>query len=91
MTVKEIIISLCKEINLTQEQLAAKLGSENKSMIARSLNRKDKESGLSTEGMTMKVSTLVRWLEELDAQLVVQSLNTDEEWILDGEDEGVRY
>ena len=37
-------------------------------------------------GMGMQIDTLIRWLEVLDAQLVVQSDNGDE-FVLDGESE----
>ena len=39
------------------------------------------------DGMGMSVKTLIRYLDAMDAQLVIQSLNDDEELVLDGESE----
>ena len=82
MTTKEIMIVLSQRAGLTQEGLAAKMGYKSGANIAVPLSRND--------GMSMKVETLIRWLDVLDAQLVVQTFD-DEELILDGEDEGVTY
>lgn len=83
MTTKEVIISLSKQAGITQEQLAFKLGYKSQSNIAALLSRND--------GMSIKLETLIKWLEELNAQLVVQPLNGDDDLILDGDDEGICY
>lgn len=83
MTVKDIIVMLCKEHELSNEQLATELGYASKSNIAVPLSRE--------EGMNMKVSTLIRWLEALDAELSVYSVSSEEEFVLNGESEGVTY
>lgn len=83
MTVKEVIILLSKQQGLTQEQLAARLGFNNASNIAVPLSRND--------GMGMRLETFIRWLEALDAQMIIQPLNGEDDLILDGEDEGVTY
>lgn len=83
MTAKEVIIFLSKQAGVTQEQLAARLGFNDRSHIAVPLSRND--------GMGMRLETFIRWLEALDAQLIVQPLNSEDDLILDGEDEGVTY
>ena len=83
MTVKEIIIMLSRRSDVTQEQLAIRLGYPHKSGVAVPLNRKD--------GMGMKTETFMKWVEELGCQIVVQSPDGDDDLILDGEEEGVRY
>lgn len=83
MTAKEVIILLSKQQGLTQEQLAARLGFNNASNIAVPLSRND--------GMGMRLETFIRWLEALDAQMIIQPLNGEDDLILDGEDEGVTY
>ena len=37
--------------------------------------------------MTMQVDTLIRWLEALDAQIVIEPLDGDDGYVLDGEKE----
>lgn len=83
MTVKEIIILLSKQAGLTQEELAVRLGYKHSANIAVPLSRKD--------GMGMKIETFIRWVETLDAQIVIQPLSGEDDLILDGEDEGVTY
>ena len=85
MTVKEVIVVLSKREGVTQSQLASRLGFDNPANVAVPLSRKGKE------GMGMRVETLVKWLDDLNAQIVIQGLNDDEELILDGENEGVEY
>lgn len=83
MTAKEVVIALSKQLGLTQEGLACKLGYKNQSSISNLLSRND--------GMSIKLETFIRWLDALDAEIVVESINTDGEFVLDGEDEGVTY
>jgi len=85
MTVKEVIVVLSKREGVTQSQLASRLGFDNPANVAVPLSRKGKEC------MGMRVETLVKWLDALNAQIVIQGLNDDEELILDGENEGVEY
>lgn len=47
--------------------------------VARPLSR--------NSGMTMQVGTLIRWLESLDAQIVIEPLDGDDGYVLDGEKE----
>lgn len=83
MTAKEIVIVLSKQAGITQEQLAARVGFNSASNIAVPLSRND--------GMGMKLETFIRWIEALDAQIIIQPLNGEDDLILDGEDEGVTY
>ena len=83
MTVREIIICLSKQEGLTQEELAHKLGLKGSANIAVPLSRND--------GMGMKVDTLVRWLEALNAEIVIQYYDGEHEFILDGDEFGVTY
>ena len=83
MTVKDIVITLCKERGLSQEQLAAKMCKRGRTSIAVPLLRRD--------GMGMKVETLVEWLDALDCQLVVVGTEDEDEYVLDGDSMGIEY
>lgn len=78
MTVKNFIQFLCEQKEISMSTLAARIGISEKTLYA-TLQRND--------GMGMKVSTLVKWLDALEYQIVLQSFNEDEEAIIDGEDE----
>lgn len=78
MTVKNLILTLLQNSGITQEELANRLEYKSQSNIAVPLSR--------NEGMGMKVETLIRWVEALDAQIVIQQMSNDEELVLDGED-----
>lgn len=79
MTVKEVVQLLSTKYGLTQNDLANKIGYTNQGSVARPLSRND--------GMTMQIDTFIRWLEALDAQLVIEPLGGDDGYILDGESE----
>ena len=79
MTVKEIVYLLSTKRGLTQDDLADKIGYTNQGSVARPLSRNG--------GMTMQVDTLIRWLEVLDAQIVIEPLDGDDGYVLDGEKE----
>lgn len=79
MTVKEIVYLLSTKQGLTQDDLANKIGYTNQGSVARPLSR--------NSGMTMRVDTLIRWLEALDAQIVIEPLDGDDGYVLDGEKE----
>lgn len=79
MTVKEIVYLLSTKQGLTQDDLANKIGYTNQESVARPLSRNN--------GMTMQVDTLIRWLEALDAQIVIEPLDGDDGYVLDGEKE----
>lgn len=79
MTVKDGIKILLSISELTQEELGQKLGLKSRSAISVPLSRND--------GMGMRVETLIRWLDVLDADLVIQPRTgkIDDEILLDGE------
>lgn len=79
MTVKEIVYLLSTKQGLTQDDLSNKIGYTNQGSVARPLSR--------NSGMTMRVDTLIRWLEALDAQIVIEPLDGDDGYVLDGEKE----
>lgn len=79
MTVKEVVQLLSTKYGLTQDDLANKIGYTNQGSAARPLSRND--------GMTMQIDTFIRWLEALDAQIVIEPLDGDDGYILDGESE----
>lgn len=79
MTVKEIVYLLSTKQGLTQDDLANKIGYTNQGSVACPLSR--------NSGMTMQVGTLIRWLESLDAQIVIEPLDGDDGYVLDGEKE----
>ena len=79
MTVKDGIKILLSASELTQEGLGTKLGLKSRSAVSVPLSRND--------AMGMRVETLIRWLDVLDADLVIQPRtgNIDDEILLDGE------
>ncbi len=79
MTVKEVVQLLSTKYGLTQDELANKIGYTNQGSVARPLSRNN--------GMTMQIDTFIRWLEALDAQIVIEPLDGDDGYILDGESE----
>lgn len=79
MTVKEVIHVLLERHDMTQQDLAEKLELESRSNISVPLSRNG--------GQGMRVDTLIRWLDALDANLVVQPCDgdVDDEMVLFGE------
>lgn len=53
------------------------IGYTNQGSVGRPLSRNN--------GMTMQVDTLIRWLEVLNAQIIIEPLDGDDGYILDGE------
>lgn len=79
MTVAECVKILLTSQGLTQRELAERIEYAGQGAITTALSRDD--------GIGMRVKTLIRYLEAMDAQLLVVSLNDDEELVLDGESE----
>lgn len=79
MTVTECVKILLTSQGLTQRELAERIEYAGQGAITTALSRDD--------GMGMRVKTLIRYLEAMDTQLLVVSLNDDEELVLDGESE----
>ena len=76
MTGKEIIQKLMRIEGLTYEELARRLNYSSKSTVYLMMNNKD--------GMSMKLETFIAWLEGLNAEIVIQPFNSDDEYVLDG-------
>ena len=82
MTVKDLISQYCREQNITQTALAEQI-EVSKQNLHITLSRDN--------GMGMKLSTLMKWLDKMDCQIVIESLNDGEEVILDGEDDSFLF
>lgn len=79
MTVKEVIGVICERKGLSTYELADRLQID-RSTVSHTLSRND--------GMSMKIENFIKWLEELDYQVVIMpSYDDDDELILDGESE----
>lgn len=82
MTVKDLISQYCREQNITQTALAEQI-EVSKQNLHITLSRDN--------GMGMKLSTFIKWLDKMDCQIVIESLNGGEEVILDGEDDSFLF
>lgn len=83
MTVRDVVVSLLKQTGMTQKEFARKAG-VTVGCVSSTLSKDD--------GNNMKVSTLVRWLDALGSQLVIDSVvEFKGELILDLEPEDVDY
>ena len=82
MTPRDLIILGQERRGLSQAALAEKLGIS-KGGLSSALCR--------DEGVHMTIEKLVKWLDALDFQIVVQDINGDEEFVLDCESEDVDY
>lgn len=82
MTVKDLISLYCKERGITQTALAQQI-EVSKQNLHITLSRDN--------GMGMKLSTFIKWLDKMDCQIVIESLNDGEEVILDGEDDSFLF
>ena len=80
MTVKDIIYQICNDQGISFSQCARNIGVSKGSLW----NQLDNDNG-----MRVKIGTLVRDLEELGCQLVVVDSETENEYVLDGEDDEV--
>lgn len=76
MTSKEIVKKLMRIEGLNHGELTKRLNYSSRAVFYKTLNNDD--------GMNMKLKTLIKWLDELDAQIVIQPLNSDDEFLLDG-------
>ena len=82
MTVKDIITHYCKERNITKTYLAQMLG-VTKERLYTALSREN--------GMNMRVSTLLDWLEKMDYEVEIEPINGGEGLVLDGEDDSFLF
>lgn len=76
MTSKEIIQKIMRIEGLNPDELTKRLNYSSRSMFYKTLNNDD--------GMNMKLKTFIKWLDELNAQIVIQPLNSEDEFVLDG-------
>jgi DNA-binding CsgD family transcriptional regulator len=76
MTSKEIIQKLMRVEGLTYEEMARRLNYSSKSTVHRMMNNND--------GMNMKLETFINWLDELNAEIVIQPFSSEDEFVLDG-------
>ena len=82
MTVKDLISQYCREQNITQTALAEQI-EVSKQHLHTTLSRDN--------GMSMMLSTFIKWLNKMDCQIVIEPLNGGEEVILDGEDDSFLF
>lgn len=75
MNAIELIKQLMSETHITYQQLADATELGTPSNLYQMLSRKD-----------LKVSTFVKILEAMDCQLVVQSMNADDDYVIDNEE-----
>lgn len=76
MTSKEIIQKIMKIEGLNPGELTKRLNYSSRAVFYKTLNNDD--------GMNMKLKTLINWLNELNAQIVIQPLYSEDEYVLDG-------
>ena len=79
MTSKKIIQKIMRINGVSCDEMAERLGYRSRNMIYKTINNND--------GMNMKLKTFINWLDELNAQIVIQPLNSEDEFVLDGEEE----
>lgn len=78
MTVKNCIDTILEVHKKSHRQLARDVGYSDTTAVSKVLSRND--------GMGMSISTLIKWLDELDYQIILQATNDDaDELILDGD------
>lgn len=77
MTVREILMTICEENDMTLTELGRDCDMSQSNLSHRIDARHE-------EGMNMRVSTFVRLLDALGAQLVVQT-DTEEEYVVENE------
>lgn len=75
MNAIELTKQLMSETHITYQQLADATELGTPSNLYQMLSRKD-----------LKVSTFVKILEAMDCQLVVQSMNADDDYVIDNEE-----
>lgn len=82
MTVKDLISLYCKERGITQTVLAQQIEISKQSFY-NILSRDN--------GMSIRLSTFIRWLDKMDYQIVIEPINDGEEVLLDGEDDSFLF
>ena len=82
MTVKDVLYSILNRRGMKISDFASDAGVDRRN-IHIALSRKD--------GMGMKVETLLTLLDALDCELTITDTETGEDYLLDGEAEGIDY
>lgn len=82
MTVKDLIGLYCKERGITQTVLAQQI-EVSKQSLYNILSRDN--------GMSIRLSTFIKWLDKMDYQIVIEPINDGEEVLLDGEDDSFLF
>lgn len=82
MTVKDLISLYCKERGITQTVLAQQI-EVSKQSLYNILSRDN--------GMSIRLSTFIKWLDKMDYQIVIEPINDGEEVLLDGEDDSFLF
>lgn len=82
MTVKDLISLYCKEREITQTALAQQIEVSKQSLHT---------TLLRDNGMSMRLSTFIKWLDKMDYQIVIEPINDGEEVLLDGEDDSFLF
>lgn len=77
MTVREILMAICEENDMTLTEMGKDCGMT-QSNLSHLIDARHEE------GMNMKISTFLRLLDALGAQLVVQT-DTEEEYVVEDE------
>lgn len=80
MTVKDIFRSMCNGRGISFSQAAENIGISKGALWNRMSNN---------DGMNVKLENLIRYFGEMECEIYVVDSLTEEEWLLDGEDECV--
>ena len=76
MTSKEIIQKIMRVEGINPDELSKRLNYSSRSMFYKTLN--------NDNGMNMKLITFIKWLDALDAEIIIQPFNSEDEFVLDG-------
>ena len=80
MNVKDIIFSICNDKGISFSQAAKNMGISKGSLY----NQVTRD-----EGMRLRVETLIRYLDELECEIIITDTLTENEYVLDGFGEDV--
>ena len=80
MTVKDIIYSICNDKGITFSEAAKNIGVSVGSLY----NQVTRE-----DGMRIRPETLIRYFGDMECEIVIVDSLTENEYVLDGYDEGV--
>lgn len=82
MTVKDVLYSILNRRGMRISDFASDAGVDRRN-IHTTLSR--------NEGMGIKVETLLNFLDTLDCELTITDIRTGEDYLLDGDAEGIDY